>query len=65
MRAWQSLRGADTDEEEESRNTIEPAARTRMTILYLGLAMLLGMALVYTTHTLDALRASGAVGGIR
>lgn len=64
LRAWSSLRGGD-DDEEEAREHIAPVARTRMTVLYLGLALLLGLALAHTTQELQLLRETGVIGGGR
>lgn len=64
LRAWSSLRGGD-DDEEEAREQIAPSARTRMTVLYLGLALMLGLALAHTTQELQLLRETGVIGGGR
>jgi len=61
FRAWGAVHNDDEDEEVEKMN---PKAKIVVTGLYLGLAVLLGVFLGYSTHVLDALRQQGAITGI-
>jgi Zn-dependent protease len=61
LRAWSAVHNVDDDEEQEK---MEPKARIVVTGLYLGLAVLLGTFLGYSTHVLDALRTQGLTTGI-